>query len=167
MAFQGTLTGNIGREPEIKYFESGKSKVELRVAIKQRDKDAPAFWVQVDMWNKQAEFAQNYLHKGDTIFAQGTVTEETFTRKNGEAGHKIVLVFTQVEILKSAQPKEVTSMEGEKPVLHNAYKGTEFVPSNPQPTQPPTTQGVKVIDPKPTDNWQSSPVVPEVDEIPF
>ena len=154
MAFQGTITGNIGREPEIKYFESGKCKVELTVAIKQRDKDAPAFWVQVDMWNKQAEFAQNYLHKGDTIFAQGTVTEESFTRRNGEAGHKVVLVYAQVEIIKSAQPKEPT-------------KGTEFVPSNPQPTQPPATQGVKVTDPKPTDNWQSSPVVPEVDEIPF
>ena len=150
MAFQGTLTGNIGREPEIKYFESGKCKVELTVAIKQRDKDAPAFWVQVDMWNKQAEFAQNYLHKGDTIFAQGTVTEETFTRKNGEAGHKIVLVFAQVEILKSAQPKT----------------GTEFVPSNPQPTQPPATQGVKVIEQKPQ-YVSNDPVVPEIDEIPF
>ena len=150
MAFQGTLTGNIGREPEIKYFESGKCKVELTVAIKQRDKDAPAFWVQVDMWNKQAEFAQNYLHKGDTIFAQGTVTEETFTRRNGEAGHKIVLVFAQVEILKSAQPKT----------------GTEFVPSNPQPTQPPATQGVKVIEQKPTEYVKEN-YVPEVDEIPF
>ena len=155
MAFHATLTGNIGREPEIKYFESGKCKVELTVAIKQRDKDAPAFWVQVDMWNKQAEFAQNYLHKGDTIFAQGTVTEESFTRRNGEAGHKVVLVYAQVEIIRQKeQPKEPA-------------KGTEFVPSNPQPTQPPTTQGVKVIDPKPTDNWQSSPVVPEIDEIPF
>ena len=153
MAFQGTLTGNIGREPEIKYFESGKCKVELTVAIKQRDKDAPAFWVQVDMWNKQAEFAQNYLHKGDTIFAQGTVTEESFTRRNGEAGHKVVLVFAQVEIIKSAQPKEPA-------------KGTEFVPSNPQPTQPPTTQGVKVIEPKPTEYVKEN-YVPEVDEIPF
>jgi len=144
MAFQGSLTGNLGREPEIKYFESGKCKVELTVAIKQRDKDAPAFWVQVDMWNKQAEFAQNYLHKGDTIFAQGTVTEESFTRRNGEAGHKVVLVFAQVEIIKSAQPKEPA-------------KTTEFVPTNPQPTQPPVTQGVKVIE----------TLVPEVDEIPF
>ena len=150
MAFQGTLTGNIGREPEIKYFESGKCKVELTVAIKKRDKDAPAFWVQVDMWNKQAEFAQNYLHKGDTIFAQGTITEESFTRRNGEAGHKVVLVYAQVEIIR----------QKEQP------KGTEFVPSNPQPTQPPATQGVKVIEQKPTEYVKEN-YVPEVDEIPF
>ena len=149
MAFQATLTGNIGREPEIRYFESGKCKVELTVAIKQRDKDAPAFWVQVDMWNKQAEFAQNYLHKGDTIFAQGTVTEETFTRRNGEAGHKIVLVFAQVEILKSAQPKD-------------PYKGTEFVPTEKPANNPP----VKVVEQKPQ-YVSNDPLVPEVDEIPF
>ena len=154
MAFQGTLTGNIGREPEIKYFESGKCKVELTVAIKQRDKDAPAFWVQVDMWNKQAEFAQNYLHKGDTIFAQGTVTEESFTRRNGEAGHKVVLVYAQVEILKS------------KEVVKKVEQATEFVPSDPQPTQPPATQGVKVIEQKPTEYVKEN-YVPEIDEIPF
>ena len=139
MAFHATLTGNIGREPEIKYFESGKCKVELTVAIRQRDKDAPAFWVQVDMWNKQAEYAQNYLHKGDTIFAQGTVTEENFTRRNGEAGHKVVLVYAQVEILKT------------KEVVKKVEQATEFVPSDPQPTQPPATQGVKVIEQKPTE----------------
>ena len=33
-------------------------------------------------------------------------------------------------------------------------QATEFVPSNPQPTQPPVTQGVQVVQ-------------PEVDEIPF
>lgn len=154
MAFQGTLTGNIGREPEIKYFESGKCKVELTVAIRQRDKDAPAFWVQVDMWNKQAEFAQNYLHKGDTIFAQGTVTEESFTRRNGETGHKVVLIYAQVEILKT------------KEVVKKVEQATEFVPSNPQPTQPPATQGVKVIEQKPTEYVKEN-YVPEVDEIPF
>ena len=146
MAFQATLTGNIGREPEIRYFESGKCKVELTVAIKQNKKDAPAFWVQVDMWNKQAEFAQNYLHKGDTIFAQGTVTEETFTRRNGEAGHKVVLVFAQFEILKSAQPRT----------------GTEFVPTEKPAANPP----VKVVEQNPQ-YVSNDPLVPEVDEIPF
>ena len=149
MAFQGTLTGNLGVDPELFTFEDGKMKVELRVAVKQRKKDAPAFWVQIDLWGKQAEFAMDYLNKGDTIYAQGTVTEQNFTRRNGEAGHKIVLVYSQVEIIKSKeQPKEVTSMEGEKPVLNNAYR-TEATTPAPE---------------KPKAGFQ---VVPEVDEIPF
>ena len=113
-------------------------KVELRVAVKQRKKDAPAFWVQVDMWGKQAEFAMDYLHKGDTIYAQGTVTEQNFTRRNGEAGHKIVLVYSQVEIIKSKDREEV----------------------KPEPT--PTPQPVVTQQPK-----AGFQVVPEHDEIPF
>ena len=138
MAFQGTLTGNIGQEPELITFEDGKMKVELRVAVKQRKKDAPAFWVQVDMWGKQAEFAMDYLHKGDTVYAQGTVTEQNFTRRNGEAGHKVVLVYSQVEIIKSKDREEV----------------------KPEPT--PTPQPVVTQQPK-----AGFQIVPEVDEIPF
>ena len=140
MAFQGTLTGNIGQEPELITFEDGKMKVELRVAVKQRKKDAPAFWVQIDLWGKQAEFAMDYLHKGDTIYAQGTVTEQNFTRRNGEAGHKIVLVYSQVEIIKSKDREEV----------------------EPEPTPTPTPQ--PVVTQQPTAGFQ---VVPEHDEIPF
>ena len=140
MAFQGTLTGNIGRDPELITFEDGKMKVQLSVSIKQRKKDAPAFWVQVDMWGKQAEFAMDYLHKGDTIYAQGTVTEQSFTRRNGEAGHKIVLVYSQVEIIKSKDRVEV----------------------KPEPTPTPTPQPVVTQQPK-----AGFQVVPEHDEIPF
>ena len=138
MAFQGTLTGNIGQEPELITFEDGKMKVERRVAVKQRKKDAPAFWVQIDLWGKQAEVAMDYLHKGDTVYAQGTVTEQNFTRRNGEAGHKVVLVYSQVEIIKSKDREEV----------------------KPEPT--PTPQPVVTQQPK-----AGFEVVPTHDEIPF
>lgn len=140
MAFQGTLTGNLGMKPELKTFNSGKMKTELRVAVRQQDKDAPAFWVQVDLWDKSAEYAANYLNKGDSIYAQGSIKEEFFTRRNGEAGHKIVLQYARIELFKSNKDKE-----------------TVVVPT-PQPAVNPT--------PAPT-YVSNDPVVPEVDEIPF
>ncbi len=148
MAFQGTLTGNLGMKPELVTFESGKMKTELRVAIRQQDKDAPAFWVQVDLWDKSAEYAANYLNKGDSIFAQGTIKEETFTRRNGEAGHKIVLQYARIELFKNNKDKE-----------------TVAVPT-PQPAVNPTPAPVQTQQTKPT-YVSNDPVVPEVDEIPF
>ena len=140
MAFQGTLTGNLGMKPELITFNSGKMKTELRVAIRQQDKDAPAFWVQVDLWDKSAEYAANYLDKGDSIYAQGTIKEEFFTRRNGEAGHKIVLQYARIELFKN-----------------NKDKDTVVVPT-PQAAVNPT--------PAPT-YVSNDPVVPEADEIPF
>ena len=143
MAFQGTLTGNLGKDPELKTFQSGKMKVELAVAVRQQDKNAEAFWVQVDLWDKSAQYAADYLKKGDSIFAQGVITEEKFTRRNGELGHKVVLQYARIELF-AKEKRTSTQPTG----------GTEYAPSNPQPTQPPATKGVEVL-------------VPEVDEIPF
>ena len=140
MAFQGTLTGNLGMKPELKTFNSGKMKTELRVAVRQQDKDAPAFWVQVDLWDKSAEYAANYLDKGDSIYAQGTIKEEFFTRRNGEAGHKIVLQYARIELLKNNKDKETVVVPTPQPAVN----------STPAPTY-----------------VSNDPVVPEVDEIPF
>tara|TARA_B100000614_G_scaffold236202_1_gene233570 strand:+ start:803 stop:1231 length:429 start_codon:yes stop_codon:yes gene_type:complete len=142
MAFQGTLTGNLGMKPELKTFQSGKMKTELRVAVRQQDKDAPAFWVQVDLWDKSAQYAADYLNKGDTIYAQGTIKEENFTRRNGEAGHKVVLQFARIELLKSSTPKEGVS------------------PYGTQVDTPPPVQTQQT-------NYSNNNLVPEVDEIPF
>ena len=142
MAFQGTLTGNLGMKPELKTFQSGKMKAELRVAVRQQDKDAPAFWVQVDLWDKSAQYAADYLNKGDTIYAQGTIKEENFTRRNGEAGHKVVLQFARIELLKSSTPKEGVSPYG-----------TQVETAPPVQTQ--------------QTNYSNNNLVPEVDEIPF
>jgi len=142
MAFQGTLTGNLGMKPELKTFSSGKMKTELRVAVRQQEKDAPAFWVQVDLWDKTAQYAADYLNKGDTIYAQGSIKEENFTRRNGEAGHKVVLQFARIELLKSSTPRQEVS-------TYSTQVDT------PPPIQTQQT------------NYSNNNLVPEVDEIPF
>lgn len=143
MAFQGTLTGNLGMKPELITFNSGKMKTELRVAIRQQDKDAPAFWVQVDLWEKSAQYAADYLNIGDTIYAQGTIKEEKFTRRNGEAGHKVVLQYARIELIKSAAAKQ---------------EETKLPPK--------TVQDFQERIEKPT-YASNDPIVPEIDEIPF
>ena len=149
MAFQGTLTGNLGMKPELKTFNSGKMKTELRVAVRQQDKDAPAFWVQVDLWDKSAEYAANYLDKGDSIYAQGTIKEEFFTRRNGEAGHKIVLQYARIELFKSNKDKETVVVP------------TPQAAMNPRPAA--QDDQVMLED----HNNRKAGIYPEVDEIPF
>lgn len=148
MAFQGTLTGNLGMKPELITFNSGKMKTELRVAIRQQDKDAPAFWVQVDLWDKSAQYAADYLNIGDTIYAQGTIKEEKFTRRNGEAGHKVVLQYARIELIKSSTPKSQTTQDDQ--VMREEHDNRKAG-----------------IYPDKTTYNSNDPVVPEVDEIPF
>ena len=139
-------------KPELKTFNSGKMKTELRVAIRQQDKDAPAFWVQVDLWDKSAEYAANYLDKGDSIFAQGTIKEETFTRRNGEAGHKIVLQYARIELFKSNKDKETVVVPTPQPAV------------NPRPATQAELDDQTMLE---DHNNRKAGIYPEVDEIPF
>ena len=83
--YQATITGNLGRQPEIKYLESGSTVCDFSVAVKQWKKDAPARWVKITCWGKTAEFAANFLNKGDKVVCTGRVERpELYDGRNGQ-----------------------------------------------------------------------------------
>ena len=60
------LVGRVGRDAEIKYFESGKVKANFSIAVNRWDsktKSEVADWFNIDVWDKQAEFAGEYVKK--------------------------------------------------------------------------------------------------------
>ena len=78
------LVGRTGRDAEIKYFESGKVKANFSVAVNRWDpktKSEVADWFNVDVWDKQAEFAGEYVKKGGLISVEGRIMKETWTDK--------------------------------------------------------------------------------------
>lgn len=67
------------------------------VAVRQYKRDLPAYWVKVECWGKTAEYAANFLKKGDSVFCVGTVTMEQFTKRDGTEGFANVLKNANVE----------------------------------------------------------------------
>ena len=50
------LVGRVGRDAEIKYFESGKVKANFSIAVNRWDsktKSEVADWFSIDLWGKQ------------------------------------------------------------------------------------------------------------------
>ena len=61
------LVGRTGRDAEVRYFESGKVKASFSVAVNRWDaksKSEVTDWFNVDVCDKQAEFAGEYVKKG-------------------------------------------------------------------------------------------------------
>lgn len=86
-----TITGNIGKEPELKYAQSGKAWLPLSVAWSERVKDnqgnwenGPTVWVSVRLFGKQAEHAAQSLHKGLMVTCTGQLKPETWHSDQGE-----------------------------------------------------------------------------------
>jgi single-strand DNA-binding protein len=99
--FNGTLTGNIGRDPDFQTTQSGQMVSKFSLAVRQPKKqgqDQPAFWVKVEVWGKQAEYVANYLKKGNSVCVTGQVAEESWTDKNtGELKKAVVIRNASVE----------------------------------------------------------------------
>lgn len=142
MAFKASLTGNLGRKPEAKYLESGQVVSEISVAVRQSRKDAEAFWVKVELWGKQAEYAANYLDKGDTVFVHGDVKHEVYTKRDQTTAYRICVASAIIEKVSrrdeqaapavvpvaQAQPAPVSAVAAQQQ-LANAFAG-QVVPSS-------------------------------------
>ena len=96
--FNATLTGNLGRDPDFQTTQSGQMVSKFSLAVRQPKKDAPAFWVKVEVWGKQAEYVANYLKKGASVCVTGQVAEEHWNDKTtGELKKAIVVRNASVE----------------------------------------------------------------------
>lgn len=83
------ILGNLGRDPEIKELQSGSKVANLPVATTENFKDRNGErqerteWHNVDLWNRQAEIAEQYLSKGDTVFIEGTIRTDKWQDQEG------------------------------------------------------------------------------------
>ena len=105
MAYNSTITGNLGRDPELRYLESGQTVANFTVAVRQAKRDAPARWVKVAVWGKAAQYVGDYVRKGDSVLLIGrTEAPEVFTRRDGTTG--IAEVFTAENIEKFGERQQ-------------------------------------------------------------
>ncbi|ACK68063.1 single-strand binding protein [Rippkaea orientalis PCC 8801] len=102
------LVGRAGRDPEVKYFESGKVLCELTLAVNRRtSKSDEPDWFNLKIWGKTAEIAANYVRKGGLIGIQGSLTIETWTDRNTGANRsKPVILVDRLDLLGSKRDEE-------------------------------------------------------------
>ncbi|MGF1513291.1 MAG: single-stranded DNA-binding protein [Elainellaceae cyanobacterium] len=68
------LVGRAGRDPDVRYFESGSVLCRLTLAVdrRRRNSDEPD-WFNLEIWGRTAEIAANYVRKGSLIGVSGAL----------------------------------------------------------------------------------------------
>lgn len=82
-----TLSGNVGKDPEMKYFDSGSvvAHFPFAVSIYNREKkEKDSVWFKCSVWGKKAEFVGEYIKKGSKVIVSGSISFEKFTDKEGK-----------------------------------------------------------------------------------
>ena len=97
-----TLVGRAGRDPEVRYFESGTVVANLTMAVNRRNRDDEPDWFNLEIWGKQAQVAADYIKKGSLIGITGSFKLDQWKDKNtGEDKTKPVVRVDRLELLGS------------------------------------------------------------------
>ena len=85
------LVGNLGRDPEVRYAQSGAKIVNLSVATSESWKDRESGerrekteWHRVVIFNDRlADVAEQYLRKGSKVYLEGSLQTRKWTGNDG------------------------------------------------------------------------------------
>ena len=102
-----TLVGRAGRDPEVRYFESGTVVANLTMAVNRRNREDEPDWFNLEIWGKQAQVAADYVKKGSLIGITGSFKLDSWKDRNtGEDRNKPVIRVDRLELLGSKKDSE-------------------------------------------------------------
>ena len=103
------VVGRAGQDAEIKYFESGKIRTTFSLAVNRWDsktKTEVTDWFNIDVWDKQAEFAGEYIKKGRLVAVDGRIQTNKWKDASGEERERFLIVANNVRLLGSKRDAE-------------------------------------------------------------
>ena len=107
-----TLVGRAGRDPEVRYFESGTVVANLTMAVNRRNRDDEPDWFNLEIWGKQAQVAADYVKKGSLIGITGSFKLDSWKDRNtGENSNKPVVRVDRLELLGSKRDSENSNFQ--------------------------------------------------------
>jgi len=100
------LMGNITRDFEVKYLQSGMAVTEIGLAVNDRRKNQAGEWVEevtfvdITLWGRTAEVAGEYLTKGSPVLIEGRLKLDQW-EADGQKRSKLKVVGERMQMLGS------------------------------------------------------------------
>lgn len=100
------LIGRLGADPELKYTSNGTAQAKLNLATSERWKDndgnnqEKTEWHRIVTWRRQAEFAGEWLKKGQLVCVEGKLTTSSW-EKDGQKRYMTEVVADNITMLGS------------------------------------------------------------------
>ena len=99
------LVGNLTRDPELRYIPSGTAVSDIGLAVNDRVKKGDQWvdevtFVDITLWGRTAEIANEYLSKGSPILIEGRLKLDRW-EKEGQKHSKLKVVGDRLQMLGS------------------------------------------------------------------
>lgn len=109
------LIGNVGRDPEVRYLDSGIAVATLPLATTERGytlqngTQVPerTEWHNLVFWRGLAETVEKYVHKGDKLYVEGKIRTRSYDDQGGIKRYVTEVFVDNMEML---TPKAATQV---------------------------------------------------------
>jgi single-strand DNA-binding protein len=138
------LVGRLGRDPETRYTSAGQAVCNFTLATDESFKDRAGErqkrteWHRIVVWGKQAEIAQQYLHKGSLLYVEGRIQSRQWDDREGQKRTTVEIVANNFRMLGgrgdaggAGAPASANEPEGHAPApddMHGSEVSDEDIP---------------------------------------
>ena len=116
------LFGNLGGDPELKSLPNGSRVATLSLATNTywRTKDGErrerTDWHRIKVWDRQADFCERYLRRGDTVHVVGALRAESIDQPDGNRKRFVWVRAQDVQSIRRGQaPRTEPAAPGPAP----------------------------------------------------
>jgi single-strand DNA-binding protein len=101
------LIGNVGKDPDIKYFDNGSAVANFTLATTERGYTAAngtqipdrTEWHNIVCWRGLAKVAEQFIRKGSQVYIEGRIRSRTYDDANGVKRFVIEIYADNLELL--------------------------------------------------------------------
>jgi single-strand DNA-binding protein len=128
------LAGNVVADPMARSTSTGKSIASFRLAVNNPINDKDTVFIDVDVWEKQAEFVTTHVKKGSSVSVIGRLKQDSW-EKDGEKKTKILVVADRVNFV-GGKKKDGAETEDAPPAPRAAARPAAKAPTKAAPAKP-------------------------------
>ncbi len=99
------LTGNLGKDPELREFDGGKKRARFSMATTEQfsfgagNSKEDTQWHQITAWGRSAEEVMQSLKKGSRIALEGRLVHGSYETKDGQKRYYTDVVLNRFEVM--------------------------------------------------------------------
>tara|TARA_B100000085_G_scaffold262391_1_gene267516 strand:+ start:320 stop:718 length:399 start_codon:yes stop_codon:yes gene_type:complete len=99
------LVGNLGKDPEVKYLDSGIAVANFSLATtenyknKEGERVSQTEWHNIVLWRGLAEVAEKYLKKGSSIYIEGRIRTRKWEDDDGKTRYNTEILGDNMTML--------------------------------------------------------------------
>ena len=99
------LLGNLGRDPQLDYTQSGTARCRFSLATTEQYKDRDGQrqertdWHNIVLWARQAEVAGEYLKKGRQVYIEGRIQTRQYEDNDGNTKYITEIVGQTMQMV--------------------------------------------------------------------